>query len=164
MSRALSGWMSQAPNSGAQQSANEIFAAAAVEKVQRQRVSAENAKKQAPIKRERIVLVALAISLPIFVLILAVNVFDLSPASLFETPPSPPVARAEAQRTIDTLVTDIELYRRDYKRLPQSLVEVGRPAKGSWSYTVSGDTYRVQGTLYGQSVNFASSAAPRPKE
>jgi hypothetical protein len=164
MSRALSGWMSQARNSGAQQSANEIFAAAAVEKVQRQRVSAENAKKQAPIKRERIVLVALAISLPIFVLILAVNVFDVSPASFFETPPSPSAARASAQQTLDGLVIDIELYRRDYKKLPQSLIEVGRPEKGIWTYTVSGETYRIQGTLYGQTVNFAGTSAPQSKE
>ncbi len=153
--------MSRAPDSaGAQQSANEIFAAAAEEKVERQRVSVENAKKQAPIKRERIVFVSLAIAVPIFVVVLAVNVFDVSPASLFETPPAPAVARAEAQRMLDVLVADIDVFRKNYKTLPESLVEIGRPEKGSWTYTVSGSAYRVQGTLYGQTVNFAGTAGP----
>jgi hypothetical protein len=154
--------MSQGQHSaGAQQSANEIFAAAAAEKVQRQRVSAENAKKQAPIKRERIVLVSLAIAVPIFLVVLAVSVFGVSPATLFETPPSPAAARAEAQRTLNALVADIESFRKDYKTLPQSLIEVGRPAKGTWTYTLASGAYRVQGTLYGQTVNFTAASAPQ---
>jgi hypothetical protein len=146
---------------GSQQSANEIFVLAAEEKVERRRVSVENAKKQAPIKRERIVFVSLAIALPILIAVFTINVLGVSVASLFEMSPSPVVARAEAQQTLDTLVADIELYRRDYNRLPKQLVEVGRPPKGSWTYTVSGSDYRVQGTLYGQSVSYASTSAPR---
>lgn len=145
----------------AQQSANQIFALAAEEKIERTRVSAQNAHRQAPIKRERIVLAALAIGFPILVAVVAINVMGFSPASLFETPPSPAAARQEAQRTLDALVADIELYRRDYKTLPKALVEVGRPTKGSWTYSVSGAAYRVQGTVYGQSVSFSGTSAPR---
>ena len=136
------------------------LAAAVDEKVERQRVSAENAKKHAPIKRERIIFTALAIALPIFVVVVAVNVFGMSPASLFETPPSPAVARIEAQRMLDTLVTDIEVFQKNYQTLPESLVEIGRPEKGSWTYTVAGAAYRVQGTLYGQTVNFTGTSTP----
>jgi hypothetical protein len=151
--------MNEGQPTGAQQSANEIFAAATVEKVERQRVSAETAKQQAPIKRERVVLVSLAIAAPIFLTVLAVNVFGVSPASLFDTPPSPAAARVQAQRTLDALVADIESYRKDYKQLPQSLAELGPRPKGNWTYTVSGSVYRVQGTLYGQSVSFDGVAA-----
>jgi hypothetical protein len=161
MSRALFWWMSRGHlRVGAQQSANEIFAAAADEKVERQRVSAVNAKKHAPIKRERIIFTALAIAVPIFAVVVAVNVFGVSPASLFETPPSPAVARTDVQRMLDALVADIELFRKNYQTLPESLVEIGRPEKGSWTYTVAGGAYRVQGTLYGQTVNFAGTSAP----
>ena len=147
---------------GAQQSANEIFALAAEEKVERQRVSVENARKQAPIKRERIIFVALAIAVPILIVVFAINVMGFSPASLFETPPSPAIAREEAQRTIDMLVADIELFRRNYNELPESLVEVGVPPRGTWTYVVAGDTYRVRGTIYGQEVTFDSgSTGPR---
>lgn len=152
--------MNQTPprEAGAQQSANEIFAAAVEEKVERKRVSVENAKKQAPIKREWIVFVCLAISVPVLVAIVAINVFGFSPASLFETPPSPAVAREEAQRTLDMVVADIEAFRSDYNELPESLVEIGVPPKGSWTYTIAGSAYRVQGSMYGQNVSFDSAS------
>jgi len=156
--------MGQTPLSpaNAQQSANEIFALAAEEKIERQRVSVETAKKQAPIKREKVVLASLAIALPILIVIFTINVLGVSPASLFEKAPSPAAARAEAQQTLDGLVIDIELYRRDYKKLPTALIEVGRPAKGHWIYSTSGNAYSVQGTLYGQNVSYTGTATAAP--
>jgi hypothetical protein len=78
----------------------------------------------------------------------------------FEPWPPPVAARAEAQTALDALVVDIEAFRKDYDHLPGTLIEIGVPPRGRWSYAgVSPAHYRVQGTLYGQSVSFDSSTA-----
>ncbi len=78
----------------------------------------------------------------------------------FETPPSPAVARQEAQKTLDTLVADVDPFRKDYDELPSTLAEVGVPARGQWSYAATGNIYRLRGTLYGQNVSFDAPPPP----
>ena len=81
---------------------------------------------------------------------------------MFETPPSPSAARQEAQQTLTTLVADVEEFWKDNNELPESLVEIGVPARGQWTYSVrAGNIYQLRGTLYGQSVSFD---APQPRE
>ena len=144
---------------GGQQSANEIFARAAEERVEQQRLSAENAKKHAPIKRQSVVLLLLLVSASVLSAVFAINVLGVSVGSLFETPPTPAAARDDVQRTLETLVADIDLFRKNYNELPESLVEIGVPPRGTWKYTVTGALYRVEGTYYGQKVSFDSASA-----
>ena len=147
-----------------QDSANEIFALAAKDTEERARATAVNARANAPsaVSRQRAVLASLSVAVPLFIGVLAVNVYGLSVTSLFETPPSPTVAREEAQRTLDGLVADVEQFWKDTNELPESLVEIGVPARGDWTYSIgAGNTYQLHGTLYGQTVSFA---ALRPRE
>jgi hypothetical protein len=156
--------MSDAHNkpNGAQHSANEIFALADKDKVERAKVIARTSAALAPPKRDRTVLVCLIVAFPILIGVFAVNVYGLSVTSLFETPPSPSAARHEAQQTLTTLVADVEEFWKDNNELPESLVEIGVPARGQWTYSVRpGNIYQLRGTLYGQSVSFD---APQPRE
>jgi len=149
------------PRTAAQQSANEIFARAKEERVEIQKVRAEQAKAGSKVSRERATTIALAVSAPFLVALVVFNVVGLSVSSMFETPPTPAAARQEVQRTLDTFVADIEAFRKQYNELPESIVEIGTPGRGTWSYVVSGSTYRIQGSLYGQNVSFNSATAPQ---
>ena len=103
-------------------------------------------------------------AVPILIAVIMINVVGLSFRSLFETKPSASAARQAAQQALAGLVAEIEAFRKDYDQLPESLVEIGVPARGQWSYSVTGENnYRVQGTLDGQGVSFdASMTAKRP--
>ena len=80
-------------------------------------------------------------------------------ASFFEPKPAPAVARQEAQAMLSALVGEIESFRKDYNELPESLVEIGVPSRGKWTYVVLGKTeYTVRGSLYGQGVTFDSTS------
>jgi hypothetical protein len=151
----------QRPND-TQHSASEIIAMAVRDSEERARAAAMNARPSDPVPRERTVWASLCLAVPLLIGVLAVNVYGLSVTSLFETPPSPTAARQEAQRTLDGLVADVEEFWKDYNELPESLVEIGVPARGHWSYSMgAGNTYRLRGTLYGQAVSFDS---PQPRE
>lgn len=145
-----------------QESANEIFALAGEENQERERVSVKREQARSVFTRERVVLASLVAGIPILVVLVLINIVGLSFGQWLETRPSPAAAQQEAQDTLNTLVIDIEAFRKDYNELPESLVEIGVPARGQWSYSVSGpNNYRVQGTLYGQRVSFDGSAAKR---
>lgn len=145
-----------------QHAANEIFAMAVKDSEERARAAAKNTGLGDTVPRQRTVLASLFLAVPLLIGVLAVNVYGLSVTSLFETPPSPTAARQEAQRTLDALVADVEEFWKDYNELPESLVEIGVPARGHWSYSMGArNTYRLRGTLYGQSVSFES---PQPRE
>lgn len=149
---------------GAQDEANEIFAAATKDSEERARVSATTAVAPSALTRERAVLAALAVAVPVLIVTILVSVGGLSLTSLLEAKPSAETARREAQQTLDALVIEIEAFRKDYDELPESLVEIGLPPRGQWSYWVSGKSdYRVRGTLYGQTVSFDAPPGP-PKD
>jgi hypothetical protein len=155
------------PRQGAQQSANEIFAAATEEQRERaKRVAAERVAPPVAVSRDRAVYAGVALFAPLLVGILLINVLGFSPLSVLESKPTPEAARQEAEQLLKTLVADIEAFRTDANHLPGSLVEVGIPSRGSWSYTNAGNGgYRVEGTLYGQAVTFTGAAtATSPKE
>jgi hypothetical protein len=78
----------------------------------------------------------------------------------FEARPPAAVAREDAQNTLNALVDEIEKFREDYNELPETLVEIGVPSRGKWTYAVYGkEHYQLQGRLYGQSVTFDSTTA-----
>jgi hypothetical protein len=148
----------------AQASAREIFALAAEERRELRKVRAKSAHAASTITRARVCLVLLAVSAPMLIASVLINVVGVSVTALFETPPAPAVAREEAQRTLDALVLDIETFNKHYNELPESLTEIGVPSRGTWTYAPVGKTsYRIHGALYGQHVSFdAAAAASRP--
>ena len=40
---------------------------------------------------------------------------------------------------LGSLVDEIEMFRRDYNELPETLVEIGVPSRGRWTYAVLGE-------------------------
>ena len=148
------------PRQTAQQSANEIFAAATEEQRERsKRLAEERVVAPVAVSRERVAYVGVALLTPVFIVILLINVLGVSPLSFFEPTPSPEAAQQEAQQLLKTLVADIEAFLTDTSHLPDSLVQVGIPSRGSWTYTNAGNGgYRLQGTLYGQTVTFTGAA------
>lgn len=162
MRDASRGWMDDA-RQATQQSANEIFAAATDEQRERaKRQAEERAAAPAPVSRERVAYAGVALLTPVFVVVLLVNVLGVSPLSYFEPAPTPEAARQEAQQMLKALVADIEAFRTDTNELPDALVQVGIPPRGHWSYTNAGNgAYRLQGTLYGQTVTFSGTASAK---
>lgn len=76
---------------------------------------------------------------------------------LFEEKLTPTMAQEDARRTLTALVAEIESFRHDYNELPETLVEIGVPSRGRWTYTTSGkNLYRVKGSVQGQHVAFDS--------
>jgi hypothetical protein len=148
--------------SASQQLVDEFADSAIVE----QRVAREKriAAAPAPVDRQRSVRVALAIAVPILIAVLVVTLAWEPLVALFEPSPSPEVARLQAQETLDALVVRIDSFHKDYSHLPATLVEVGVPPSGRWSYLPSGNTqYTVSGMLFGQAVSFDSARiAPKP--
>lgn len=107
--------------------------------------------------RERAVRLALAASSVILVGLLSAS-FGRPLLERFLEPTLPAaVAREEAQKALRALVGEIEDFRNDYNELPETLVEIGVPSRGRWTYTViNKEHYRLQGRLYGQDVAVTS--------
>jgi hypothetical protein len=137
----------------------DLFKEATDQAVELARSRAALPKATASISRERACLGALVVTAPLFVLVLLVNVWDMSPVDLITPRPTAEVARRQVQGLLDDVVQGIESFRHDYASLPKALVEVGIPARGSWTYSPEpGGRYQVVGTLYGQVVTFDSPA------
>jgi hypothetical protein len=135
----------------------DIFEQATDQTVQLARERAAIPKVAASISRERACLIGLVVTAPLFALLLLVNVWDISPIDLITPSPAPEVARQQAQVVLDGVVEGIESFRHDYATLPKALVEVGVPARGTWTYSLKpGGRYQVVGTMYGQVVRFDS--------
>lgn len=135
----------------------DIFEQATDQAVQLERERKAVPQATASISRERACLVGLVLTAPLFALLLLVNVWDMSPVELITPRPAPAVARQQVQVLLDGVVQGIESFRHDYASLPKALVEVGVPARGSWTYSPKpGGRYQVVGTMYGQIVIFDS--------
>lgn len=122
----------------------------------RQREADAAVGKAPPLTRARVTLIALCAALPMLAVLVAVTFFGDALADMLSPPPSPQIARAQAQAELDATVTDIEAFRADFSALPQTLVQVAAPVRGGWSYIVDGDHYRLSRTLHGQVVTFTS--------
>ena len=107
--------------------------------------------------RARGSLIGLVVSVPILAILVVANVWDISLVDLFTPAPTPEIARQLTQDTLDGVVEGIESFRQDYAALPTSLVEVGVPSRGTWTYSKTpGGHYQVVGEMYGQSVTYDS--------
>ena len=97
------------------------------------------------------------VTAPLFALLLLVNVWDMSLVDLITPRPTPEVSRQQVQVLLDGVVQGIESFRHDYARLPKELVEVGVPARGTWTYSPKpGGRYQVVGAMNGQAITFDS--------
>ena len=135
----------------------DIFEQATDQTAQLARERAAAPMAAPPVSRQRASLGGLVVAAPLFALLLVINVWDVSLIDLITPRPAPEVARQQAQVLLDGVVQGIESFRHDYAALPNALVEVGVPARGSWSYSLRpGGRYQVVGTLYGQIVTFDS--------
>lgn len=109
--------------------------------------------------RQRAVTLTFVCAVPVLVAVLLAEFARPQLMGLFEPTRSPAIARQEAQAMLEVVVTDIRSFQKDYHQLPSSLVEIGLPARGQWTYvTLSPSRYRVEGKVYGQSVTFDSVA------
>lgn len=107
--------------------------------------------------RERRTQLGLAIAVSVLVAWHGVSFGAPLVKSFFEPRPSAALARQEAQAMLGSLVDEIEMFRRDYNELPETLVEIGVPSRGRWTYAVLGEKdYTLRGSLYGQGVAFDS--------
>ena len=131
---------------------------------ERETVRAARIAVPSRVTRERVVYVALALAVPILLGVLLATFAWQPLMALFEPAPSPAMARQQAQEMLDALVGEVDAFRRDYDVLPATLVEVGVPPRGQWSYTAFGDAhYKIECSCYGQIVRFDSTLAkPKP--
>lgn len=146
-----------------QNEAQQLFSEATENILDQQKVRAAVAQRESAgpaLNRQRASLVGLVVAVPVLAVILVGRFTGWSLTSLIEPGPSAPAARREAQDSLDTLVNEIEAFREDYEELPEALAEVAIPARGTWTYARIGDGhFTVRGTLFGQSVNFDSTAS-----
>jgi hypothetical protein len=139
----------------------DIFEQATDQAAQLARERAAAPMAAAPISRQRASLGGLVVAVPLFALLLVVNVWDIALIDLITPRPPSEVAREQAQVLLDGVVQGIESFRHDRATLPQALVEVGVPERGSWTYSLKpGGRYQVVGTIYGQAVTFNSPEGP----
>ena len=109
------------------------------------------------LSRRRAPLVGLCVSLPVLGILLAINVFGISLTEQFTPPPSPQVARQQAQADLEDAVNGIDAFQADYSELPRTLVQVGAATRGEWTYTRKPDDhYQVIHAMFGQVVTFDS--------
>jgi hypothetical protein len=132
------------------------------ERAQRAKTRAEHAEREATIdawlSRERAVVAALIVALPVLVTLLVMTVEGESLVELLTPGPSPALSLVQAQGALDSVIARIEGFRSDYSKLPRNLAEVGVPPHGEWTYTkTSGNHYRVVLRMYGQVLTFESS-------
>lgn len=147
-----------APSLGSQ--VHELTSQATGDMVQRskKREADAAAALKAPLwSRRRLSLIALCASLPVLAVLVAATFFGDSLAEAFSPAPSAQVARDQAQADLDLAVREIEAFRADFSALPQTLVQIGAPAGGDWTYTKdANDQYQVVRALRGQVVAFSS--------
>jgi hypothetical protein len=112
--------MAEHAQSGRQQVANQIFEEAVAE----QQVLARRVVVPGGPTRQRYAQIALAVSVPVLVIVLLVSFAGPFLASWLETAPPAAVARQEAQKELDTVVAGIEAFRKDFNDVPKALVQV----------------------------------------
>ena len=121
----------------------------------KKREEAAIAAAKAPPTRARFSLMGLYLALPVLATLIAVAFFSDSLMEMVTPAPSPEIAHAQAQADLDFAVREIEAFRADFSALPETLVQVGAPRRGDWTYTRGGDgRYQLVRRLHGQVVTF----------
>ena len=128
-----------------------------IQRTRKRQVDAVATARTPALSRRRLTLIALCVSLPVCLMVIAFTFFGDALTEALSSPPSPQVARQQAQADLDMVVREIESYRADFSALPQTLAQVGAPARGDWTYTKGlNDQYHVVRSVYGQVVSFHS--------
>jgi len=130
------------------------------DRAHRRQASAERAQQTAVVdtwlSKERVVLVAFIIALPVLGVLVWTNITGQTLIDLVTPDPPPEVAQQRAQEALDSVVEQIGAYRQDYSELPDSLAEVGIPP-GDWTYAKgSNGNYRVRLSIHGRVVTYDS--------
>ena len=144
---------------------SELSKAAAADAVLRKQRSAERVKHDAAVdawlSRKRAVLMSFIIAVPVFAAVIAVNVMNVSFVDLLAPAPAPDVARLLSQEALDTVVKRVDTFYSDYGELPPSLIEVGLPPHGSWTWAPRGNgQYQVTVRMYGKTLTFDTGTRP----
>ena len=148
-----------APTNALASQVADLANAAVVDAANRRKVSAERRKQTAAVEawlsKERAVLVAFILAVPVLALVIYVNVMNKSLADLFSPAPTPQVSRQIAQEALDTVVKRIDSFYNDYDELPGNLVEVGLPTVGDWTWAPRSDgQYEVTVKMFSQTLTF----------
>jgi hypothetical protein len=142
---------------GSADQAKEIIDAAVEDVARTKRVRAEIEAAASKPKTQRVALGALIVALPVLGILYITNIQGWSLADLVTPAPPPAVARQQAEEALQFVVHKIELFRKDYSDLPDSLAEVGTPLKGEWRYEkTTGNHYQIALRFKGQTVMFDS--------
>ena len=142
---------------GAADRAKEIIDAAVEEIARTKRTRAEIQAAASKPKTQRVALGALIVALAVLGILYITNIQGRSLADLVTPAPPPAVARQQAEEALHSVVHKIELFRKDYSELPDSLAEVGTPLNGKWSYKKTKDNhYQIALRFKGQAVMFDS--------
>jgi hypothetical protein len=125
----------------------ELASEVSQENAQRQKLQAERAAAAVPVTRSRITLGAMLIAVPALIVLLVMN-FIVSPASV--VPDSP-------REALNFAIKQIENFREDYSRLPDTLIEAGPFTDREFSYTRKPDgQYRLVVRKHGEVLTYDS--------
>jgi hypothetical protein len=125
----------------------ELAAEVSEETAQRQKLQAERAAETVPVTRSRVTLVAMLIAVPVLIGLIVMN-FVVSPASV--VPDSP-------QEALNFAIKQVENFREDYAKLPDTLTEAGPFTDGEFSYTKKPDgQYQLVVRKHGQVLTYDS--------
>jgi len=117
------------------------------ETAQRQKLQAERAAAAVPITRSRITLAATLIAVPALIVLLVVN-FVASPA---------PVVPDSPREALNFAIKQIENFREDYSRLPDTLIQAGPFSDREFSYTKKPDgQYQLVVRKHGEVLTYDS--------
>ena len=126
-----------------------------IERTRMRESAAAAAAKAPPLSRARFSLMGLYLALPVLAALVAVAFFGDSLMEMVTPAPSPEIAHAQAQADLDFAVREIESFRADFSTLPETLVQIGAPTRGDWTYTRGTDgRYQLVRRLHGQVVTF----------
>jgi hypothetical protein len=142
------------------------------DRADRKKASAVRAERAAVMNswfsRERTVLVAFVVALPVLGVLIWTNMTGQSLVDLLTPFPPPQLAHQRAQEALDSVVKAVAVYRKDYSELPGNLAEVGVSPQGEWTYAKGPNgNYQIRLKMLGQVVTFNSlrgNAAPGARQ
>ncbi|HWW86537.1 MAG TPA: hypothetical protein VNZ26_23245 [Vicinamibacterales bacterium] len=125
----------------------ELAAEVSEETAQRQKLQAERAAEIVPVTRSRITLVAMLIAVPVLIGLVVMS-YVVSPASV--VPDSP-------REALNFAIKQIENFREDYSKLPDTLIQAGPFTDAEFSYTKKPDgQYQLVVRKHGQVLTYDS--------
>ncbi len=143
------------PTTSSQELLQELAARALEETTQREKLRAERAAAAdaaVSAARARAAIIGLIVAIPVLIAVIA---WDVTAAPASVVPDTP-------QEALKFVVREIEGYREDYSKLPDTLIEAGPFRDSEFTYTKkSADQYQVAVRKHGQTLTY-DSQRPEP--